>query len=155
MVGAFVPLFWARTFSSELHPRLTLQGPTEAHVLTQALEGWGRRAKILHGLNLLPYPKQKAKPFVLVDVYPTRKAVAGWQNVPGNRFHGRSHSSGYLPARPLWVCVPTGRAVARTFKGACTPTAFLCPRSFVNLLLRGCAVVQEALAGEEEMPAAF
>lgn len=106
--------------------------------LTQALEGWGRSTKgkdILWIAFTSTSPKEKQNLLLFWWMFtPAGKAVAGWQNVPGNRFHGRSHSSGYLPARLLWLRIPTGRAVAGMFKGASTPTAFLCLRSSVNLL---------------------
>ena len=106
--------------------------------LTQALEGWGRSAKdkdILWIAFTSTSPKEKQNLLLFWWMFtPAGKAVAGWQNVPGNRFHGRSHSSGYLPARPLRLRVPTGRAVAGMFKGASTPTAFLCLRSSANRL---------------------
>lgn len=106
--------------------------------LPQALEGWGRSTKsedILWIAFTSMSPKAKQNLLLFWWLFtPAGKAVAGWQNVPGNRFHGRSHSSGYLPARPLRLCVPTGRAVAGMFKGASTPTAFLCLRSSATLL---------------------
>lgn len=120
--------------------------------LTQALEGWDRSAKgedTIWITFISMSPKEKQNLLFWRMFTPAGKAVAGWQNVPGNRFHGRSHSSGYLPARPLQRRVPTGRAVAGMFKGASTPTAFLRLHSSAN------RAGQEAPAGEEEMPAVF
>jgi len=138
-VGSFVPdapLF----FGKSSPPASNAHHPPYNNLLklTQALEGWGRSTKgedILWIAFTFTSPKEKQNLLLFWWMFtPAGKAVAGWQNVPGNRFHGRSHSSGYLPARPLWLHVPTGRAVAGMFKGFCTPTAFLCLHSFVNLL---------------------
>lgn len=135
LVGSFVPaapLFLGRASNAQHPPYKVLLK------LSQASEGSGRSAKgedILWIAFTSMSPKEKQNLLLFWWMFtPAGKAVAGWQNVPGNRFHGRSHSSGYLPARPLRLCVPTGRAVAGMFKGASTPTAFLCLHSSANLL---------------------
>lgn len=133
----------------------TQHPPYKTHLkLTQALKGRGRSAK---GEDILwiafpsRTPKEKQNPLLFWCMFtPDGKAAAGWQNIPGNRFHGRSHSSGYVPARPPRLRVPTGRAVAGMFKGASTPTAFLiCESAPADQHGAG----QEVLAGKEEMPA--
>lgn len=77
--------FLGKDFSRKQPPTSTLQRPAEAH---PGHGGLGQKHSVcryyLHCIYFCVSERKAKSSFVLVDVYPAGKAVAGWQNVPRN-----------------------------------------------------------------------